>query len=74
MTSKHCDTISELQSGEIDQVSGGLSQDTVYTAALGAAGGFLALAFAPVLAPAGVALMLGASIASSGIAISTVTE
>jgi len=61
----------ELNVCEIEEVNGGVvSQDAAYGAALGAAGGFLAIGVGvAALTPVGVGIMLGASIISSGFAI-----
>jgi hypothetical protein len=61
----------ELDPTEIEAVSGGISNDTGYGAALGAAGGFLAMGAlgAAALTPVGMGVMLGASIVSSGMAM-----
>lgn len=53
----------------MEQVSAGLSDDAIYTAAVTGAGAFLGLAFLPVLSTVGAGIFLGASIASSATAI-----
>ncbi|QEM82245.1 hypothetical protein [Halomonas binhaiensis] len=66
-------TIFELSSDELDHVSGGVSSDTSYAVSVGAAVGFVGLAIAT--APlTGAAILAGASIAASSIAISYALE
>ncbi len=67
--------VRELDPSEIDAVSGGVSDDAVYGASLGAAGGFLAIGIGvAALTPVGMGIMLGASIVSSGVAIYTAAQ
>ena len=64
----------EITVDEVQDVSGAISADTGYSVAVGAAGGFLAMGLT-VSAPVwGTALLLGASIAASGMAMSYATS
>jgi bacteriocin-like protein len=66
----------ELSIQELNAVSGGVSDDTIYAGALASAGGFLftAITSAAALTPVGMGILLTASIISSGIAIATAYE
>jgi|TARA_B100000929_G_scaffold124220_1_gene98309 bacteriocin-like protein len=66
----------ELSIQELDAVSGGVSDDTIYAGSLASAGGFLftAITSAAALTPVGMGILLTASIISSGIAIATAYE
>lgn len=62
--------IKELNLQEIEMIDGGIRDDTGYGAALGAAVGFLGIAMTAPISVAGIAIFAGASIISSGIAMS----
>lgn len=62
--------IKELNLMEIEQVAGGISNDAGYSSSLTAAAGFLAIAMTAPISMTGVAIFGGASIISSGIAMS----
>lgn len=65
----------ELELDEVNAVGGGISEDASYGAAVGVAGGFLALGLGvAALTPVGMGVMLGASIISSGVAIYTAAQ
>ncbi len=63
-----------LNSSQFQEVSGGVSGDAVYGAAVGVAVGFFGVALAVTAPVWGTAMLLGGSIVASGLAIQQLVE